>query len=216
MNDNSIILDLGSHNGEFAKIISEEHNCMCYAVEAHPLYFEKIQENDRVKKYNYAISGNNGEIFLYLSQNPEAHSILKSEFDNQQKIKITSITLENFIDQVKIKNIDILKIDIEGAEIALFDSTQSSIIKGIKQITVEFHDFIESFKLKRDVERVIKYLKQLGFYCINFSPHGHYDILFINHDFYSSFDYLFMKYFSKNIERIYRKLKQQYFEFNNA
>ncbi len=219
LDTNSIIVDLGGHKGEFSSKISEEHNCMCHTVEAHPYHFRRIKESDKVKKHNHAVVGNEGETFLYLSHNPESHTVIKPKEGTHRKIKVNSTTLKSFIHRVKLKKVDLLKVDIEGSEIELFDSTPAPIIKSIKQITIEFHDFIDS-ELKPDVKRIIKYLKNLGFFYINFSPMKYHDVLFINRDHYSKLDYFFLKYFSKNIDVIYRKYikfrssKQMSFVFN--
>lgn len=206
--NNSTILDIGSNIGEFSKSISEKYNCTCYAVEPYPEHFKKIPETNKVRKFNYAISDKSGDVFLHLSNtNPMAHTILEGRPGCENEIRVPAITLENFINALNIKVIDILKIDIEGAEIRLFNSTPSSIIKQAKQITIEFHAFVKNFNIENNVYRIIKYLKGIGFYYIDFTKKNT-DVLFLNKNYYTLFDYLKVKYFAKNLERVFRKLKR--------
>jgi FkbM family methyltransferase len=55
---------------------------------------------------------------------------------------LDGITLETFLNTQRIELVDLLKIDIEGAEEAVFNSTRDATLCNIKQITIEFHDFV--------------------------------------------------------------------------
>lgn len=208
IDSDSIIVDLGSHTGTFSKAVSKEHNCSCYAVEPCPESFEKITEDANLKKFNYAISDTCGEVTLYLHRSDSmGHTILKGRPRNDKHITVPSITLETLLGTLNIKKIDILKIDIEGAEIQLFDSTPASIIEKIKQITMEFHSFDKYFGLQSSVDREIDYLKSIGFFYIDFTKNKQ-DVLFLNRRFYSLSECLKIKYLAKNTERVVRKLKR--------
>jgi hypothetical protein len=73
---------------------------------------------------------------------------------------------------------DLLKIDIEGAEMQIFEGDDLDIFKHIKQISVEFHAFIYP-EQRRRVKKIISQMKRNGFYCIDFSATWK-DVLFIN------------------------------------
>ncbi len=109
-----------------------------------------------------------------------------------------------------LEKIDLLKIDIEGAEIALFDSTSNDVLSRIRQITVEFHDFIPELGIQNDVKRTKLRLQSLGFYCIEWSR-TNTDVLFINRHASSTswIDYLFAKYVLRYVFGIGRMLKRQ-------
>lgn len=126
-------------------------------------------------------------------------------------IKVPSISFENFINLVNVNKIDLIKIDIEGAEILLFNSTSSKTLAKISQISIEFHDFIASLKMEKEVEGIIKRLEEDGFYQINFSRLNHYDVLFLNRRVYTYLDYIKIKYFA----RFYEIVKRKYFKMIN-
>lgn len=54
---------------------------------------------------------------------------------------VEGITLQELIDQFSTRHIDILKIDIEGAEARLFsDASIDGILKNVESIAIEIHD----------------------------------------------------------------------------
>jgi len=199
LNYNSVVVDLGAHRGEFSSKLSESFGCKCYAVEALPSLYSQIEEDDLVKKFNYAITDSNKPISLNVSANPEGNSIYKEVADaasnwqmmnmpsaaviNDGYVNVNGITLETFLDMNEIEMIDLLKIDIEGAELDLFRSTKDeTLCKKVRQITVEFHDFIEEFKEAKGSKfrEIQERLTSLGFVSIVFSFGNYIDVLMIN------------------------------------
>ena len=94
-----------------------------------------------------------------------------------------------------------LKVDIEGAEIDMFNSTDDKVLKKINQITVEFHDFKK--KDDKPVVRLInKRLASLGFIPVAYSKpsHEYYDMFFVNKDLLNAYEILliyFLRFFLK-------------------
>ncbi len=145
LDSDSLVIDLGANVGQFTEAITRESNCTCCAIEAVPSVYSQIPENDLVKKFNYAISDRNKPLKIYISDNPESNSISQeaaSVYGLQGEISVDGITLETFLNNQKIELVDLLKIDIEGAEEAVFNSTRDATLCNVKQITIEFHDFM--------------------------------------------------------------------------
>ncbi|MFB2877851.1 FkbM family methyltransferase [Floridanema aerugineum] len=224
----SIVLDLGSHKGEFSSQMSETFGCKCYAVEALPYLYEQIKEDNLLIKFNYVITNVNEPVKIYISNNPEANSINSLSAENwgvRGTVVVNGITLEKFFQINSINYVDILKIDIEGAEIELFNSTQDEMLLKIKQITIEFHDFIENFDCREQVQTIKHRLHKLGFFSLSFSQiyNTNTDILFINSNLclFSKYDWLklyIIKYIMIPIGKIkynirikLSKLKQYFF-----
>lgn len=181
LSQDSIIIDLGAFKGDFSNIISQKFNCAVYAIEASPITFKECFSNNLVKKFNLAICGEDKNIEFYLGNNPEGNSILKSHKDVilGDCVIIKGVTLNSFMSANNIDEIALLKIDIEGAEISLIDSLSDEFLKRLPQITVEFHDFIESLNIENDVIRIKKRLSKLGFAILIFEVPNK-DVLFIN------------------------------------
>ncbi|BAZ10112.1 hypothetical protein NIES4071_19260 [Calothrix sp. NIES-4071] len=215
INHNSIVVDLGSHLGEFSHQISTLAGCKCYAIEALPSLYVKIQETPLVKKFNNAISLSNQPVKFGVTDNPEFNHIDKWSVDNViETITVEGISLESFMQEQHIQSIDLLKMDIEGAEIDLFQSLSDASICRIKQITVEFHDFI--FPIATEVKFIKNRLKKLGFYCIVFSKKHNGDVLFLNKKYCNIpiIYFIYIRFFAKYVRGISRILNR-FFDKNN-
>lgn len=186
LNSDSIIVDLGGHKGEFSSIISERFHCMCHVVEAMPELYASIKQTRNIRTYNYAASDSDGVMSFHLSENPESNSLIRKTEEHAQTIEVPTISMSSLLKKHDISRIDALKMDIEGAEIAVFRGMSDELLRSIKQITVEFHDFIPEMHMEQDVLDVISRLESLGFACIVFSRHTHFDVLFLNTAFVSN------------------------------
>lgn len=183
----STIVDFGAHLGDFSHELSRRNKCKCYAVEALPALYEKIPESSLVKKFNYAVTNSNNPVQFYISNQAESSSIKNNvaSFEDgiQGVVTVEGITLESFLKKNNIEMVDLLKLDIEGAEVEVFKSTSDDTLRQIKQITIEFHDFLDGMSLE-EVRAIENRLVNLGFFCIPFSylfgGISNLDLLFIN------------------------------------
>jgi len=176
----SVVVDLGANLGFFASEVASRFGCSLYAVEASPDTFSRIQEEARVQKFNFAICGTSGYAALSISTNPEATSLKRLVgCDYTHSIEVPALTLDGFLKSHNVSRVDLLKLDIEGAEIEVFDSCSDAFLRTIDQITVEFHEWL-GVSSAAEVENVIHRLKNLGFFCFDLVRANHSDVLFIN------------------------------------
>jgi hypothetical protein len=61
-----------------------------------------------------------------------------------------------------ISDIEVLKMDIEGAELEVIDSLDDNFFRGVRQMTIEFHDFL-GYASTLEVNRRIDRLADIGF-----------------------------------------------------
>lgn len=207
LNSESIVLDLGGHKGEFSSIINARYRSKCHVVEAMPDLYHSIKQTSDIRTYHYAASDSDGMMSFHLSSNPESNSLLRKTEEHAQTIEVPTICIPSFLKKHDIQRIDALKMDIEGAEIAVFKGMPDELLKSIKQITVEFHDFIPEMHLEQDVLDVIARLKTLGFATIVFSRKTHFDVLFLNTRDVSQLDIL-MARITKYVHGIGRIVKR--------
>ena len=81
---------------------------------------------------------------------------------------------------MKLEEIDLLKLDVEGAEFELLMSEPIQTLQKVKQITVEFHDFMPRFRVGRPYEKCMAKLEQAGFVPIQMAFRTHGDVLLLN------------------------------------
>jgi len=205
---NSIVIDLGANEGEFCGTIVKMFGCTVLAVEPLPNLFTKIESSPHIKKFNVCIAPEKKMYTIYLPKDQCA-----SLYDGDEKllssksIVVQGILFDDFLEENKIDAVDLLKVDIEGAELEMFELMKKDTFKKIKQVTVEFHDFIWPEMTPR-VEKIKKHFKKNGFYCINFSLNNG-DVLFVRKDVMSKFSYWYIKYFIKYFRGIIRFIKRK-------
>ena len=167
-NKNTIIIDAGANVGYTSVVFSHYiGNSFIYAIE--PSF-----ENAQLCSQNFATNNHRNNLHLYqraLSYKPGMTFDLEREFrdgmdwaittKNVEKGEIKGITVNEIVEENKLKYISILKIDIEGAERFIFrEGVDLSFLKITKIIAIEIHD---EFNIR---DSVCSILKQYGFYLI--------------------------------------------------
>jgi hypothetical protein len=79
-----------------------------------------------------------------------------------REISVEMITLARLFELIEPKHVDLLKVDVEGAEWDVLSSLTPALADRIDQITVEFHDFMDP-ALRPRTEACIAHLQALGF-----------------------------------------------------
>lgn len=210
-----VVVDLGANNGAFSRGMNERYGCSCVAIEPNPECFTRLAAMPNVLPFNLAIADRDGAMRFYVAENSEASSFVRTS-ERDREIEVRAVRLDHFARDQGFIRIDLLKVDIEGAEVPLFDSLPDTFFRDVGQIAVEFHDFC-GLVLRDDVARIVRRLEGLGFLSINFSKdsHGHEDHLFINTAQcpVGRIEYLLIKYVTKNargIGRILHRLRKQW------
>jgi FkbM family methyltransferase len=170
----AVVIDLGANHGDFTKKIVERFGAKCVAVEANrSLALGLAHELPGVSVKHAALTDYEGLVELQLTTNHETSSIVGvSPWDQRTTTEsIDGITFDSLVAAESLQTIDLVKVDIEGAEVALFESTPSEVLERVAQFSVEFHDFTHVVS-EQDVDRVIKRLRALGFSSIRFSTNN--------------------------------------------
>jgi FkbM family methyltransferase len=160
--DIKIILDVGAHKGEFLQSIKKIINFeKIYSFEPQKKIYRKLNifsiEN-KIFCFNFALGKNNEIRNLKINKKTSTSTFsdinnlslwykiksfilkfsTKSSFIDEEKVNV--IKLDDFCDDYKISNIDLLKIDTEGHEKQVLEGALNLIKeKKIKYILLEFH-----------------------------------------------------------------------------
>jgi FkbM family methyltransferase len=175
-----VVVDAGANVGEFSLALASEFHASCFAIEPSPAIYEMIPTMAGIRKFQCALAGVPREIELHLGRNPVAttmHRVESGEY--KETLRVPARTLEEFCSATHIGKIDVLKMDIEGEELAVFQSCSDAFLAAIDQVTVEFHEWIGQ-GTANDVRWVIRRMRGLGFYEFNMGRTVYCDVLFIN------------------------------------
>ena len=174
--ENSVCIDCGANTGQ-ETIPWAERGAEVHAFEPHPECFkilkERTAEYEKVHLYEKGVWHKNSTMNLYLRQGrgptetSESSSILKTKpnVDENSYVTVEIIDLIAFIKGLN-KRVDVLKIDIEGAEVELLQRIiDTGLYREIGLILVETHEQIE--EIRDDLLRLRKLVSDRGIKNIN-------------------------------------------------
>lgn len=168
INEGDCIFDVGANIGLFSLFVNGiQKNVKIYAFEPIKPIFEVLQENVRLHSlphiylFNYGLSSekNSDKIFTFYP-NMAGNSTTKPQEKVEQRDIMSSVltqeqieyffqseqvmgelrTLSSMINELDIKSIDLLKIDVEGEEHQVLKGVEEKDWGKIKQIVVEVHN----------------------------------------------------------------------------
>lgn len=197
LDSSSVVIDLGASIAGFSREMNRFIGCHCHAVEALPENFALIEESPAVTPHNMAICGTDGPVNIHSVDEQFASASVDLMRGQQSRdiIEVEGITLGGLMARLGLERVHLLKVDIEGAELAMFDTADDETLLRMDQITVEFHDFMDPDQTA-DAQRIIARLRKLGFWSIKFTHRFHGDVLFLNPERtgISRLEYLYARY----------------------
>ena len=150
LNEGSTVFDIGGFYGNFAQQIHQMYGSSIYVFEPVNAFYKELEIKFRgvgnVKLFKFGLSNVNSQAEINLD-----HDGSSLHQTGCYKEIITLISIEEFIREHDIKNIDLMKINIEGGEYEILPVLlESGLIKQVKNIQIQFHDFIPNAIEKRE------------------------------------------------------------------
>lgn len=184
-----IVIDIGAHLGYFTRILSKlvGTNGLVYAFEADPENIKLLKNN--IKKFRNiriiqkAVASQEELVNFYHSQKTGCSSLTPSDF-RQTKITVATVDIDSFLIDENIKKIDLVKLDIEGGELAALTGMEKVLFrKPAPAVIFEFNP--ECLKLaKIEPQKLLEKILRLGYEISYITPNG-----LIKADLYKTIDY---------------------------
>lgn len=175
----AVVFDCGANHGDFAKWAADRLNATVYSFEADPELASRLPQWNGVRWFNIAIAGEDGQMTLRRAQNRCTSGFFNTEARAGDTFAVEARSLESFCTENGIPRVDLLKLDIEGAELDVLERGSPEFFSRVDQITCEFHDFLDNQQLPR-IKAVIERMRRLGFIVIRMSYWTYGDMLMIN------------------------------------
>jgi FkbM family methyltransferase len=179
IDSSSTVVDFGASQGEFSHGILSKYGCRVFAAEPAPDLYAAIPRHPKLTLLPVAITGKNGSINLNIFEGRCASILGKIDAAEQSRLVVVeTVTLCEFKRRAGVSHIDLVKIDIEGAELEVLETASDEDLVGIDQVTIEFHDYM--FPEHREPVRQAKQkLASLGFWVVPLSLDNS-DVLCVN------------------------------------
>jgi FkbM family methyltransferase len=172
------VLDLGVNHGEFAIEILTRFGCRVFGVEPVPELFAALPTLPGLTVEQLAVTGNGGPARLYVNQSTCATIQESLSQSGAPTVEVAGVTLAGLLDRHGVEQVALVKVDIEGAELAMLAGASDETLRRTDQITIEFHDFLDP-GLRGPVRESRRRLRDAGFAELAMSRDSS-DVLFVN------------------------------------
>lgn len=180
-----VIFDVGANRGDFTdRFLKYFPDASIYCFEPNPSTCEtlksRFRDNPRVNIHNFAVSKVQGVEDFYCNKENATDSLLppardwkewvdgKSDALNlKSKITVPTITLDKFCSSNSITEIDILKIDTQGAECLILEGAENLLSRHAIRIVVAEMLFVPVYKNQPYFYDVCSKLASHGYSLVN-------------------------------------------------
>jgi len=166
------ILDIGSQIGIYSLYAAlKNKQAKIFAFEPDPGNAKVLRNNIELNNlgktiipFEKAVTKKKGKLPLYIDENSaRAHSLL-NKTDN--KVIVDCVSLSSIFSDLDIKECDIMKMDIEGAEYDILYNCSKKVLNKIKTILIECHDQ-SSLNKKYNIEGMKEFLIKNNYEILN-------------------------------------------------
>jgi hypothetical protein len=96
---------------------------------------------------------------------PQHTNILK---DNIRTYSVESMNLTALLNRTGLSQVDLLKLDLEGAEYELLQNCTKEELLPFRQLFIEFHHLAVHNYSKKDTKQIVKRIKDFGYKAFTF------------------------------------------------
>lgn len=179
--DKPIIFDVGAHHGESIEyLVGLFASAKVYSFEPDPESFKvlsKKKDLSNVSFFNLALSNKVGNISFFRNRISHTNSLYKVNLESVDSIRasqerqhdesnyseeinseilVNTITIDKFVEDYRISHINLLKIDVQGAEELVLEGSKATL-KNIESIILEvsFYDYYDHSTSFLNLEKLI-------------------------------------------------------------
>lgn len=152
LSEDSCVVDVGGYKGEWAFEIWKKYRPTIHIFEPVKEYAHGIESlfsplENKVHVYAIGLSDKDKTLDISILENES--SLFRNSGGQTQKA--TFAKASDFLHKQRIEHVDVMKINIEGGEYDLLEELiESGYIKNIKNIQVQFHNFVPHAREKME------------------------------------------------------------------
>lgn len=180
-----LIFDVGANVGQSISIFKKSFpQSVIHSFEPNPDMFSLLEEkwggDNDIALYPYALNSKSGIFPFHVTNVPEASSLLppdpkliKLSVDkkyNSRIIDVECATLDTFCFKNKISSIDLLKLDVQGAELEVLKGAKDLLQKEKISVLYVEAGFAEAYTGQMEFKDLMIFCSEYGFQLWDISP----------------------------------------------
>ena len=177
------IFDVGACTGEMSlkyKRLFKRSTIYCFEPyePSYEILKKVTSDSQNIKCYNIALSNITGNVDFFVNSYYPTNSMLATHVDSsknwndevfvtQKKIQVNSVTLDDFVQQMGIDTIDILKMDTQGTEYQILEGSSGFLGEG--KISLIYLEIImmPTYQQQKHFDEILLLLRKNGFNLYN-------------------------------------------------
>ena len=181
---NPVIFDVGAHIGQtyllYRKLFPA---AKLFAFEPYPASFTKLNQSvgsdSATLTFQLALSDNDGQVPLHVNAADATSSLLPTHpaaagnwgsglLETSQIVNVRCRTLDSLSSELDLKHIDILKIDVQGSELAVLHGANKLLTR--KEISLLYCEVIvaTTYKGQDKLHDYLRFMESLDYRLIDF------------------------------------------------
>lgn len=179
----SVVIDAGcSYEADFSMYMIRHFGAKAYGVDPtmkHAPALRRISQAhpDHFVHLPLAVGRDDGQVLFYESQSNESGSMMDDHInvrrDETTRYEVRVVSLRTLAEKVGAAAIDVLKLDLEGAEYPLLEGVTAEDLSPFRQIFVEFHHHALTQFSDVDTSRIVNRIRGLGYKAFTLDEHNY-------------------------------------------
>jgi FkbM family methyltransferase len=148
-----VVLDVGANIGHHTLVAAGlvGSTGAVHAFEPDPAVFNELMENvalngyEQVSCQNTPLSSDAGSATLYLGNSDVTNSLAPTMNHSDRTVTVRTETLDNYVNRRGLSRVDVIKIDVEGAERLVLEGAATTLQRFRPILIVEFSQHSKAF-----------------------------------------------------------------------
>ncbi len=146
INADSVVIDVGAFTGSWAQHIVDRYDPVIYAFEPNPNSFKRLQEkavnNPKLLPMPYGLGDQDLTVDFTLNGLGSSMCDERSSHSETPRTKVEIAAIDRIWSELKFSQVDLMKINIEGAEFLLLDKMiKTDLLKNVNCFMIQFHEW---------------------------------------------------------------------------
>lgn len=152
LDSNSLVIDVGGYQGDFAEAVSRRFNCHVVVFEPVPAFYShcvnRFAGNPKITVVDCGLAAFDGSLPIHVADDASSFNRL-IPCAQAEMVRIRKV--DKALAELGIDKVDLMKINIEGGEYDLLRTLiDSAWIMRIRYLQIQFHNFVPDAAARRD------------------------------------------------------------------